>query len=391
MEKTNIEIPQEFCDICPIQDKDFHNEMTLLVQEPGFRHIVQMVMPEMKFSQVKAMLLSLNTKKEFQLMVMKPFMEALMKKTATKLTVSGLENMSKDKAYTYITNHRDIVMDSAQLGYCLLSEGYDACEIAIGNNLLIYDWIKKLVRLNKCFIVKRNLGRLETLAAAIQLSRYIHFTLTQKNASIWIAQREGRCKDSNDRTQESLVKMLSIGDRSKSFLENLKELNLTPAALSYEYDPNDYLKAREFLLKTKNPNFKKSPEDDLISMKTGISDYKGHVHVSFTPCINDQLDRIPDDLDRLLAQRRVCNIIDNAIHCNYKIFKTNYMAHDMLFGNDEFAEHYTAEDKTAFTEYLNSQIAKTDIKLSEMDRSYMFKTMLEMYSNPLTNQLEALG
>ena len=113
--------------------------------------------------------------------------------------------------------------------------------------------------------------------------------------------------------------------------------------------------------------------------------------MSFTPCINDQLDRIPDDLDRLLAQRRVCNIIDNAIHCNYKIFKTNYMAHDMLFGNDEFAEHYTAEDKTAFTEYLNSQIAKTDIKLSEMDRSYMFKTMLEMYSNPLTNQLEALG
>ncbi|MBR1543494.1 MAG: 1-acyl-sn-glycerol-3-phosphate acyltransferase [Muribaculaceae bacterium] len=384
-------IPQEFSDICPIEDKDFHNEMTLLVQEPGFRHIVNMVMPEAKYSQLKPLLLSLNTKQEFQVKVMRPFMEGLLAKTRTQLTSSGLENVSKDKAYTYITNHRDIVMDSAQLGYTLLNDGFDACEIAIGNNLLIYDWIKKLVRLNKCFIVKRNLGRLETLAAAIQLSKYIHFTLTEKNASIWIAQREGRCKDSNDRTQESLIKMLAIGDRSKTFLENLKELNLTPAALSYEYDPNDYLKAKEFLMKTKNPNFKKSPDDDLISMKTGISDYKGHVHVAFTPCINDQLDRIPEDLDRLLALQRVCNIIDNAIHSNYKIFKTNYMAHDMLFGKDEFAHEYTAEEKAGFTEYLNSQIGKTDIKLSDMDRNYMFKTMLEMYSNPLTNQIEALG
>mgnify|MGYP002624143843 CR=1 FL=1 len=391
MEKTDITIPQEFRDICPIEDKDFHNAMTLLVQEPGFRHIVNMVMPEAKYSQLKALLLSLNTKQEFQLKVMKPFMDSLIAKTRTELTASGMENISKDKAYTYITNHRDIVMDSAHLGYTLLKDGFDACEIAIGNNLLIYDWIKKLVRLNKCFIVKRNLGRLETLAAAIQLSKYIHFTLTEKNASIWIAQREGRCKDSNDRTQESLIKMLAIGDRSKTFLENLKELNLTPASLSYEYDPNDYLKAKEFLMKTKNPNFKKSPDDDLISMKTGISDYKGHVHVAFTPCINDQLDRIPEDLDRLLAQQRVCNIIDNAIHSNYKIFKTNYMAHDMLFGKEEFAQEYTAEEKSGFKDYLNSQIDKTDIKLSDMDRNYMFKTMLEMYSNPLTNQIEALG
>ena len=291
----------------------------------------------------------------------------------------------------FITNHRDIVLDSAQLSYSLIKGGFDTCEIAIGNNLLIFDWINKLVRLNKCFIVKRNLGRMQTLAAAIQLSKYIHFALTEKHASIWIAQREGRCKDSNDRTQESLIKMLSYGNRDKSFIESLKELNIAPIAISYEYDPNDYLKAREFLLKSKDPNFKKSPEDDLISMKTGLLGFKGQVHYSFTPCINNELDNIPEDLDKFLAISRVCTIIDHCIHANYKIFKTNYMAHDILFDNKKFADKYTPEELDGFKKYLSDQIDKTDIPLQEFDRYYMYSKMLQMYSNPLTNQLDALG
>jgi len=176
------------------------------------------------------------------------------------------------------------------------------------------------------------------------------------------------------------------------FVESLKELNIAPIALSYEYDPNDRLKAREYLLKSKNPNFKKTQEDDLISMKTGIAEQKGHIHYSFTPCINDKLDKIPADLDRLLTVQRICNIIDHQIHANYKIFKTNYMAHDMLFNNTEFAEHYSSEDAKIFTDYLNSQLDKiTDIPVTDSDRNYMFKYMLQMYSNPLTNQIEAIG
>ena len=290
----------------------------------------------------------------------------------------------------FITNHRDIVLDSAQLGYILLNDGRESCEIAIGNNLLVFDWINKLVRLNKSFIVKRNLGRIQTLQAAIQLSSYMHFAITQKGESVWIAQREGRCKDSNDRTQESLIKMLTYGAREKSIVESLKELNIAPVAISYEYDPNDYLKAKEFLMKDKNPNWKKSPEDDLISMQTGIMGYKGEVHYSFTPCINDELDKIPEDLDKMLTVSRNCAIIDHAIHLNYKKFKTNYIAHDILFDNKDFAHEYTPEEKEAFTKYLSDQISKTDIKLSEFDRYYMYTKMLQMYSNPLTNQLEAL-
>lgn len=391
MEDENIITPSEFSDICPIADKDFHNEMSILVQEPGFRNIINMFLPGYKYSQLVRVLLSLNNKKDWQLKIMKPFMDGLLAKTTSGLTVSGLENLDKNTPNVFITNHRDIVLDSAQLSYSLIKGGFDTCEIAIGNNLLIFDWINKLVRLNKCFIVKRNLGRMQTLAAAIQLSKYIHFALTEKHASIWIAQREGRCKDSNDRTQESLIKMLSYGNRDKSFIESLKELNIAPIAISYEYDPNDYLKAREFLLKSKDPNFKKSPEDDLISMKTGLLGFNGQVHYSFTPCINNELDNIPEDLDKFLAISRVCTIIDHCIHANYKIFKTNYMAHDILFDNKKFADKYTPEELDGFKKYLSDQIDKTDIPLQEFDRYYMYSKMLQMYSNPLTNQLDALG
>lgn len=390
MEDKNITIPSEFVDICPIQDKDFHNEMSMLVNEPMFRHIVKMIAPGYSFTQLRLLLLSLNSKREFQLKVMKPVVEGLLKKTSQGLTSSGLENLAKGVPCTFITNHRDIVLDSAQLSYLMVENDMDTCEIAIGNNLLIYNWITRLVRLNKCFVVKRNLGRLQTMAAAIQLSRYIHYVLTQRKDSVWIAQREGRCKDGNDRTQESLLKMLTYGNRDVPFVESLKELNIAPIAISYEYDPNDRLKAREYLLKSKNPNYKKTQEDDLESMKIGIMENKGHIHYAFTPCINERLDKIPADLDRLLMVQRICSIIDHAIHANYKIFKTNYIAHDLLFDNKDFAEHYTAQDEKEFRDYLNGQLDRiNDIPVNASDRNYMLKYMLQMYSNPLTNQLEA--
>lgn len=389
MDEKNIIVPAEYADICPIQDKDFHNEMSMLVQEPAFKHIVRLVVPDYKYSQLVRVLLSLNNKHDLQTKIMRPFVEGLLAKTTTGLTFSGVEDIDKETPYTYITNHRDIILDSAQLGYTLLQNGMDTVEIAIGNNLLIYNWITRLVRLNKCFIVKRNLGRMQTLAAAIQLSGYMHWAITQKKTSVWIAQREGRCKDGNDRTQESLLKMLTYGNRELSFVDSLKELNIAPISISYEYDPNDRLKAQEYLLKSKNPNYKKSEEDDLNSMKTGMLEFKGHIHYAFTPCINDELSAIPADLDRLLIVQRICNMIDHAIHANYKIYKTNYIAHDLLFDDKEFADRYSEQERKEFIDYLHGQIDKITISFNDSDRNYMLKYMLQMYSNPLTNYLEA--
>ena len=292
--------------------------------------------------------------------------------------------------YTFITNHRDIVLDASFMNLAFLRHNLPTTEVAIGNNLLIYDWITDLVRLNKSFIVKRDTGMREALMAAKKLSAYIHHAILHKRESVWIAQREGRAKDSSDHTQEALVKMLALGGEG-TFMDRIKEINLMPVAISYEYDPNDYLKAREFLLKRRDPSYKKTQRDDLFSMETGLLQYKGKVHFQLTPRINARIDEIGEFRDNNIAARYVGRIIDNAIHRSYEIFPINYVAFDMLHGGTRFAAKYTDEEKSSFADYVEKQITKiglTDLTVEEAD--YLRHLLMTMYANPLINKLKAL-
>ena len=298
--------------------------------------------------------------------------------------------ISHEGRYTFVSNHRDIVLDASFLNLCLTMHGKPTTEIAIGNNLLIYHWIDSLVRLNKCFIVKRDNSKRHALEAAQHLSAYIHFAIKQKHQSVWIAQRQGRAKDSDDRTQESLVKMLALAGNT-DIISGIKQINLMPVTISYEFDPNDYLKAKEFLLRKKEPDFKKSQQDDLLSMETGLLQNKGLAHFHFCPCINDKLDEIPSGCDKNEAAHHICNIIDKEIHSNYYIYKNNYIAYDIVNNCQKFAENYSYDDKKAFCDYIDSQTAKLDIPLNEEDAIYVKHMMLVMYANPLTNQLIAKG
>ena len=284
-----MECPKEFDDIRPFYDSEFHDKMKVLVTEPGFEHAVRYVLRDINYELFCQELLTIDNKKDFQLLVMRSFLEGLTQKTTKGLTGNNLDVLDKAKSYTFMSNHRDIVLDASLLNLLLIRNGIKTSEIAIGNNLLIYDWISDLVRLNKSFIVKRDVGVRQMLDAARQLSGYIHFAITKKNESVWIAQREGRSKDSDDRTQESLIKMLGISGEG-DLINNLKEINIVPVSISYEYDPCDYLKAHEFLLKRDNPDFKKSQRDDLHSMEIGLLGFKGRVHFQISPCINDELD-----------------------------------------------------------------------------------------------------
>lgn len=196
------------------------------------------------------------------------FLEYLAKKTTAGITVGGTENLDADTSYTFLSNHRDIVLDASFLNLCFIRADLPVTQIAIGNNLLIYDWIRDLVKINRSFIVKRDVKRLQALEAARQLSGYIHYVVTQRHESIWIAQREGRAKDSNDVTQESLLKMLSLGGQG-SVKESIMELNVVPVSISYEFDPNDYLKVREFLLKRRDPEFKRVSATTCLAWKRG--------------------------------------------------------------------------------------------------------------------------
>ena len=382
-----MECPKEFDDIRPFYDSEFHDKMKVLVTEPGFEHAVRYVLRDINYELFCQELLTIDNKKDFQLLVMRSFLEGLTQKTTKGLTGNNLDVLDKAKSYTFMSNHRDIVLDASLLNLLLIRNGIKTSEIAIGNNLLIYDWISDLVRLNKSFIVKRDVGVRQMLDAARQLSGYIHFAITKKNESVWIAQREGRSKDSDDRTQESLIKMLGISGEG-DLINNLKEINIVPVSISYEYDPCDYLKAHEFLLK--RDNFKKSQRDDLHSMEIGLLGFKGRVHFQISPCINDELDKLSaiDEKSELLAN--ILKVIDKAIHTNYKIYPGNYIAYDILDGQKRFADRYTNKDQTTFANYLNSQLAKIP-NVTSKDKDFLTERILSMYANPLKNQLIALG
>lgn len=380
----------DFSDICPYDDAVFHDKMCALLQEPGFLHALSFCMPAQDVETIKQELLCIDNKHDFQTLVMFPFLQMVAKNTTSGITIGGTRNYNPALNYTFISNHRDIVLDASFMNLAFIRQRMPTTEIAIGNNLLIYDWITDLVRLNKSFIVKRDTGMRQALEAARKLSAYIHHTILYKHESVWIAQREGRAKDSSDHTQESLVKMLSLGGQG-TFMEKLKEINLMPVAISYEYDPNDYLKAREFLLRQRDPAYKKSTRDDLFSMETGLLQFKGKVHFQLTPRINSRIDEIGEFKDNNKAAGYVCRIIDNAIHRSYEIFPINYIAYDTLNDTERFKAKYTREEVSQFHDYIENQIAKIDLPaLTNDEVEYLRVLLLTMYANPLINKLKAL-
>ncbi len=380
----------DYADIAPYPDGVFKEKMARLVKEPGLIHALNYTMPKEDVPQLIDELLKIDNKYDFQHKVMYPFLEMLAKTTTDGITLGGVKYLNPGMCYTFITNHRDIVLDASFLNLTFLRRGIPTSEVAIGNNLLIYDWITDLVRLNKSLIVKRDTGVREALMAAKKLSGYIHYCIIEKQESVWIAQREGRAKDSSDHTQESLVKMLALGGQG-TFMEKVKEINLMPVSISYEFDPNDYLKAREFLMKRRDPNFKKSQKDDLFSMETGLLQFKGKVHFQLTPRINAKVDEIGEFRDANKASKYICALIDQAIHRSYEIFTINYVAYDILHETKRFAHKYDEAEKKKVEDYFAAQLAKVEIEnLTDEEYKFMYQMMLTMYANPLKNKLRAI-
>jgi hypothetical protein len=302
---------------------------------------------------------------------------------------SQFSTLNSQLRYTFVSNHRDIVLDSAFLDVMLVDNGYPTTvEIGIGDNLLIYPWIKRLVRMNKAFTVRRGLTAHEMMRSSQLMSSYIHYAVTKKKENIWIAQREGRAKDSDDRTQESVLKMLAMGNSvvGASAADSLRELNIVPLTISYEFDPCDYLKAQEFQQKRDNPAFKKSRQDDLDNMKTGIFGYKGRVHYQCAACINTWLDEL-GSLPRNEFYAELSRRMDRELHRNYRLYPCNYIALDELNGNRDHAEHYTDADKQRFEKYLAGQLAK--ITIPNKDEAFLRERMLTMYANPVRNKLKS--
>lgn len=376
----------EFDEIRPYNDNELPAVFEALAVDRHFRKMAQYVYPNEPYEVLVQKMKACKTKLEFQKITSYPFIQKIVHDSMTTLSIDLSVLKDTSRSYTYISNHRDIILDSGFLSVLLVREHLDTVEIAIGDNLLIYPWIKELVRLNKAFIVQRGLSMRQKLLSSARLSRYIHYTIIEKKQSVWIAQRQGRAKDSNDLTQEGVVKMLSIGGSEGDMIDKLMEINITPLAVSYEYDPCDYLKAKEFQLKRDNKDYVKTMQDDLINMQTGLTGYKGAVHLQVSPCINDQLSKMDRSLSKLELSALIATLIDKCIHASYRIFTVNYIALDLLNNNSEFSKKYTVAEKTDFEDYISGEIDK--INIPNKDINFLRTKMLCMYANPLINYLK---
>lgn len=369
-----------FDEIRPYRDDEVKEKIRKLLDEEQFAQIVSYINPEVPFDQIKAGMLGMQTVYDFQSQMIVPMLEKLIEKTTNGVSADGLENLVKGKPKLFVSTHRDIVLDSAFMNLILLKNGFNTAEIAIGDNLMKVPWIIDMVKLNKSFIVKRNVSNDQKVEASMQLSAYINHTIKEEGDSIWIAQRSGRSKNGDDRTNPSLIKMFNLKGDASSVIDNIKGLNIIPVTISYEYNPCDVLTIPELMQLEKGEKYEKAPMEDLIHMGRGLEGDKGKVVVSFGKPLNDSIDDLRDIKNRNDLMAAIANKIDSEMHHVYHLMPTNYIAWDLLNESDEYSEYYSNEERIGFQTYIESRMNEV-----EGDKDLIRKTFLKMYANPVSN------
>lgn len=375
----------DFDSIRPFEPNELPEVFDRMLQNEQFLQVLAYLYPGVPKEAIGMKMHQCKTNIDFQKTFCYDFLKKLLAKASLGIE-TDFKNIDLGKRHTFVSNHRDIVLDSALLHVSLFDAGSaTTTEIAIGDNLLKLPWVKDLVRINKSFIVERSLPMRQMLMASKRLSEYMHFVINEKNDNIWIAQREGRAKNSDDRTQEAILKMMTMGGEG-SVAERLLQLHIVPLAISYEYDPCDFLKAREMQLRRDVEGWKKGPMDDVVSMQTGIMGYKGHIYYHCAPCIDEWLNTLPEDMPKGDFYKTVATHIDHEIWRGYRLYPSNYVALDLLHGTSEYTDKYTDADRATFEKYIDGLLAKIQDQPNP-DMAFLRERILEMYANPAINQL----
>lgn len=391
MKKYKSESPKEisdfahefnFEDLRPYYDIESFDAMKRMVTYESYYKAMAYLWPDMDKDAVIQKALNTKSPCEFQTEFMSEAIWKIINSTSKGLTWSGLEHLDKNKAYLYVANHRDILLDSAIIQIILDKEQFETSEITFGSNLMEEGFVTDFCRMNRMFAVKREGTVKELYDISRQLSAYIRHTILDKNVSVWIAQRNGRTKDGNDNTQTGLLKMLNLSG-NKGFKKNFEELNIVPLTISYEYEPCDHLKVQELYLSSLHSKYIKAPGEDLNSILTGIKQPKGKIHVAFGKPIQEELveiDKSSNDNEKI---KTLVNLIDKQIYKNYKLNPVNYIAYDVINQTTLFENNYTVSEKENFLNYITS---KTINMTGEQDM--LVNLFLTLYANPLFNKLK---
>jgi hypothetical protein len=360
-----------------------HPALERIVANPLLSNIAKYLFPGKDENLFKQLLLSCNTKDDFQVKVMSGVVEKILADTSKGLTYEGLEYFDGGAKHLIVSNHRDIVLDSAIIQLILFRHDVPRTEIAVGDNLITSSFIEDITRCNRMIKVIRSTSPREVYTTSKVLSEYMRYRVSNQISSIWIAQRNGRTKDGIDVTEQGLLKMFDMSG-SGDFVKDFNELSIMPASISYEYEPCDILKAIELYI-TRRQKYVKAEGEDLNSILTGIMQPKGRIHIQFNEPLTEEEVNAAAELDKNERFKALGIAMDRKIIANYKLWPNNYIAYDMLNGEGRFADEYTAEEKVAFEGYLNAIMQKSD--KMEVDKAELKEILLGIYANPVVGKM----
>lgn len=368
----------EFNEIRPYTNEEIKEAIKRLMLEPMFFKAVRWLLPEMTDKDIVDNLNSVSGYYDFQKIFMHTAIRRIVKNSSDGLSHSGLENISKDKSYLYIANHRDIFLDSGLMEIILFENDYDTTQITFGSNLMSSQLLVDVGKTNKMFKVERGGDKVEMYNNSMLLSHYIRNTVVSETDSVWIAQRNGRTKDGHDLTQPGLLKMLNMSG-SGNFAEDFRKLNIVPLTISYEYEPCDILKVKE-MFASRDGAYTKKPGEDLQSIISGVIENKGRIHLAFGKPIDSELDEIAKLKTNNEKIKALAAEMDKQIYGNYKLWKTNYIAFDLLNSSETFSSEYSETEREDFLKYLDFRLGNTQGHKEEIK-----KMLLELYAVPVVN------
>ena len=371
----------KFDAIRPFYDSEVNNALKSSINHPMMKALMDFTFPGVDDEVWKTKLKETHSIRDFQCNFIYKSVQKVLEKSSDGLSTSGFEKLEPNTSYLFISNHRDIILDTCLLNVSLLDHGLVMTASAIGDNLVKKAFLLTLSKLNRNFVVQRGLSPRELLGSSKNMSEYIAQLLLHENRSVWIAQREGRTKDGNDATHTGVLKMLSMGSDEKDIMNYFKRIKIVPVSLSYEYDPTDALKMPQFLAEAKQETYIKEKNEDFITLLSGIIGQKKRIHIHIGDILNSEIDEIssvennPNKQIQLLTQK-----VDDSILQSYKLWPTNYIAYDMLYNTNQFENEYSIEEKQLFQRRLELRIDDNSSVLKE--------GFLAMYANPVVNKLK---